>query len=214
MNKFLLASIAWLALACAHAATPVDAALAAYERGDLPRARAAFTRLSAQGNAAADYNLAVMHLRREMPRSSDREALRLMQRAADSGFGTAMAGLADLHEQGGAGLPVNLEQSVQWNRRAADAGSVDAQVNLATAFFLGRGAPKDAKQAAHWYRRAAQGGDVGAMYIYASMAEAGDGVERDFAEARYWYAAAARNGDEAAPSKVIELDAKLAKPAI
>ena len=35
-------------------------------------------------------------------------------------------------------------QSVLWSRRAAEAGSIDAQVALATAYYLGRGAPKDA----------------------------------------------------------------------
>jgi len=123
-----------------------------------------------------------------------------------------MVGLADLLEQGRAGLKIDLEQSVRWQRRAAEAGSVDGQVALATAHYLGRGAPKDAALAARWFRIAAQAGDVGAMYLVASMLEQGDGVERDLAEARYWYAAAARNGDEAAPSKVKELDAKLAKP--
>src|SRR5262249_43281234 len=156
------------------------------QRGDLTRARSAFERLAAQGVAAADYNLAVMHLRHELPRSSNFEALRRMTRAADAGFVTAMVGLAELHEQGRAGLAVDLVQSVRWLRRAAEAGSVDAQVALGTAHYLGRGAPKDAAQAAHWYRLAAQGGDAGAMYLFASMAEHGDGMARDLAQARYW----------------------------
>jgi uncharacterized protein len=101
---------------------------------------------------------------------------------------------------------------VLWQRRAAEAGSVDAQVALATAYYLGRGAAKDSTLAARWYRLAAQSGDVGAMYLYASMVEQGEGVARDLAEARYWYAEAARQGDEAAPGKVKELDAKLAAP--
>ena len=211
--------VRWLAVCsivlslAAQAQTPLDSAVALYQRGDLAGARAAFTRLSAQGVPAADFNLAVMHLRRELSPASDHEALRLMRRAAESGFVTAMVALAELHEQGGAGLPVDLTHAVQWQRRAAQSGSVDAQVALATAHYLGRGAPKDLAAAARWYRIAAQGGDVGAMYLIASMFEAGDGVERDLAEARYWYAAAARNGDEAAPGKVKELDAKLGKPA-
>jgi uncharacterized protein len=212
MKRLLLAGALSLAALAASAQTAIDAAVAAYERGDLPRARAAFIKLAAQGVAAADFNLAVMHLRREMPQSNDREAVRLMTRAAEAGFVTAMVGLAELYEQGRAGLTVDLPRSVQWQRRAAEAGSVDAQVGLATAHYLGRGAPKDPALAARWYRIAAQAGDVGAMYLYASMVEAGDGVPRDLAEARYWYATAARNGDEAAPGKVKELDAKLAKP--
>jgi uncharacterized protein len=200
----------WMSAASALAQTPLDAAVAAYQRGDLTAARSAFMQLSRQGVPAADYNLAVMHLRREMPAASDAEAVRLMTRAADGGFVTAMVGMAELHELGRAGLKVDLMQSVLWSRRAAEAGSVDAQVTMGTAHFLGRGAAKDTSLAARWFRRAAQGGDVGAMFLVASLYESGDGVPLDLAEARYWYNAAARNGEPGADLKVKELDAKLA----
>jgi TPR repeat protein len=199
-----------LAAASAFAQTPLDAAVAAYRSGDIAQARSAFLQLSAKGEPAADYNLAVMHLKREVPAPSNAEALRLMTRAADAGFVTAMVGLAELHELGGAGLKVDLMQSVLWSRRAAEAGSVDAQVAMGTAHYLGRGASKDAALAARWFRSAAQAGDVGAMFLVASLYESGEGVPRDLAEARYWYAAAARNGEPGADLKVKELDAKLA----
>ncbi|MES2959557.1 MAG: tetratricopeptide repeat protein [Pseudomonadota bacterium] len=206
---FLAAAMTLTSLApaaFAASALAIDDAVAAYESGNLASARAAFTRLSRQGLPAADYNLAVMHLRAELPRASPREALRLMTRAAQAGFVTAIFGLAQLHEQGQAGLRVDLVEANRWYQRAADAGSVDGQVAIATAYYLGRGATKDTALAARWFRVAAQGGDVGAMYIYASMVETGDGVTRDLQEARYWYGAAARNGDEAAPSKLKALD--------
>jgi TPR repeat protein len=213
MNKLLLILLLALAAVPVAAQSPLDAAVAAYQRGDLTQARSALLQLSAQGVPAADYNLAVMHLKREMPAASDREALRLMMRAAEAGFVTAMVGMAELHELGRAGLKVDLAQSVLWSRRAADAGSVDAQVDVATAHYLGRGAAKDVALAARWYRLAAQRGDVGAMFIVAAFYESGEGVERDLAEARYWYAAAARNGEPGADLKVKEIDAKLTKPA-
>ncbi len=212
MNKLLLTLLLAVAAVPAVAQTPLESAVAAYQRGDLTQARSAFMQLSAKGVPAADYNLAVMHLKRELPAASDAEALRLMTRAADAGFVTAMVGLAELHEQGRAGLKVDLAQSVLWSRRAAEAGSVDAQVDVATAHYLGRGAAKDVAVAARWYRIAAQRGDVGAMFIVASFYETGEGFERDLAEARYWYAAAARSGEPGADLKVKEIDAKLTKP--
>lgn len=220
MRLFLFAALLCTAPALragndpAPAPAPIEAAVAAYEQGDLARARRDFTRLSRTGVPAADYNLAVMNLRGEVPKASPREALRLMTRAAEAGFVTAMFGLGQLHELGQAGLQVNLAQAHHWYQRAAAAGSVDAQVAVATAHYLGRGAAKDAALAARWFRVAAQGGDIGAMYMVASMFEAGDGVERDLREARYWYSVAARNGDDAAPSKVKELDVKLGTPSI
>jgi TPR repeat protein len=201
-----------LTLAPARGAAGIEDAVAAYERGDLTRARAEFTRLARAGVPVAEYNLAVMHLRGELPKPNPREALRLMAHAAEAGFVTAIYGLAQMHELGQGGLRVDLFEANRWYQRAAEAGSVDGQVAIGTAHYLGRGATKDAALAARWFRIAAQGGDVGAMYLYASMVETGDGVARDLSEALYWYSAAARNGDEAAPSKVKELDAKLGAP--
>jgi len=209
---FLVLGLSLAPLAPAGAATGIEDAVAAYERGDLTRAHKEFSRLARDGVHAAEYNLAVMHLRGELQRPNPREALRLMTRAAQGGFVTGMFGLAQMHELGQGGLRVDLVEANRWYQRAAEAGSVDAQVAIGTAHYLGRGATKDAALAARWFRIAAQGGDVGAMYLYASMVESGDGVARDLDEARYWYSAAARNGDEAAPSKVKELDAKLGAP--
>jgi len=84
-------------------------------------------------------------------------------------------------------------------------------VALATAYYLGRGAALDMKQAARWFREAANAGDVGAQYLLASMYEAGLGLPADLRLARYWYDIAARNGDEAAPSKLIDIDLRLAE---
>ena len=108
MRPLLLAVVLLLPLA-PHAATAdagIEGAVAAYERGQFATARTAFTRLSREGVPAADYNLAVMHLRGELPDANPRDALRLMTRAAEAGFVTGLYGLAQLHELGQANLRV------------------------------------------------------------------------------------------------------------
>ena len=189
MRLLLAIALALCALA-SHADERLKPALDAYARGQFDSARAAFERLSRQGVAAADYNLAVMHLRGERRDASVKEALRLMTRAAESGFVTAMVGLGELYERGHADLEPDLPLSVQWYRRGAEAGSLEAQLAVATAHYLGRGA----------------------LYLYASMRESGDGIERDLAEARYWYAAAARNGEIGAAEKARAIETKLTEP--
>lgn len=184
-------------------------ALAAYERGDHAGAEQRFGALAAAGEPVALHNLAAMHLRGEVADASADKARELLQRAAGQGFVTAQVALGELYESNRLGKP-DLPQALAWYEKAADAGSVDAQVATATAYFMGRGTPADARQAAHWYRRAANAGDVGAQYILGSLYEKGDGVGADLRLARYWYAAAARQGDEAAPSKLKEIDARLA----
>jgi uncharacterized protein len=193
--------------------TALQQALRLYNQGDWSAAQAAFERLSALDVPAADYNLAVMHLRKELPQPSMTEAVRLMTRAAERGFVTAMAGLAQLHERGDVSGRRDLAAAHQWHLKAAEAGSVDAQVETATGFYLGRGAAKEMGLAAQWYRQAAKGGDAGAQYLIASMYEHGLGVPRDLRLARYWYEQCARAGDVAAPGKVREIDAKLTEAA-
>ena len=189
----------------------LDAAVIHYESGRLDAARQAFEVLSRRGLPAADYNLAVMHLKNELPNSSRQRAEQLLTRSARGGFVTAQLMLGRALENGDLGRR-DLMLAHQWYEAAAESGSVEAQVAMGTAFYLGRGRAKDAARAAHWFREGAKGGDVGAMYLLASMYEQGDGVERNLRLARYWYDVAARNGDEAAPAKVKEIDARLSLP--
>lgn len=206
---FLACSPALRAAPPPQAQQAVDRAVADYEAGRLGPARSAFELLARRHVPAAEYNLAVMHMRGEMPRSSPAQARRLLERAAASGFVTAQLALGRGLENGELG-PRNLALALQWYVRAAEGGNLEAQVEAGTAYYLGRGQARDAERATHWYREAAKRGDIGAMYLLASMYEQGDGVERDLRLARYWYAAAAGGGDEAAPDKLREIDARLA----
>jgi TPR repeat protein len=186
----------------------LDRAVIDYASGHLDAARRAFEVLSRQRVAVAEFNLAAMHLRGEVPKPDRVLARRLLERSARGGFVMAQSLLGRSLENGDFGSR-ELKQAHDWYEMAAQRGDVDAQVAMGTAHYLGRGRAKDPALAAHWYREAAKGGDVGAMYLLASMYEQGDGVERDLRLARYWYNAAAQSGDEAAPGKVIELDGRL-----
>lgn len=198
----------------------LNAAVLDHEAGHTDAARAAFEALAREEVPAALHNLAVMHLNGEHPRADAATAERLLRRAAARGFVTAMVTLARALETGAiqTGAPEtgartgrrDLAAALHWFERAAEAGSVEAALEIGTAHYLGRGRARDAAAAARWFRAAAQGGDVGAMYLLASMYENGEGVEPDLRLARYWYDIAAKNGDEAAPGKLKALDERLA----
>ena len=206
-----------LALGMPHGAAAAEAAgstaqrraARAYGNGQFKQAQAEFERLARRGDTLAQFNLAMMHVRGEVPHPDLQAARRLLQKASTGESWRASLALGQMHEQGLLGAP-DLPQATRWYTLAAERGSVEGQLAVATAYYLGRGAPHDPVQAAHWYREAAKGGDVGAQYLIASMYEQGDGVMLDLRLARYWYDAAARNGDLVAPAKVKELDAKLA----
>lgn len=189
--------------------TPLQQAVEWYRQGRFADAARAFERLAKLGVPAAAHNLAVMHIRRELPEGSMQEAVRLMTQAAEQGFVTAMVGLAELHEQGAIAGQRDLEAAHRWHLRAAQAGSQQAQVEAATGYYLGRGVARDYQAAAHWYRQAARQGDGGAQYLLASMYEHGLGVPRDLRLARVWYEASARGGDPAARGKLHEIDERL-----
>ncbi len=216
-TTWLLAAVLSLALTAAGAAPlpsalqdALDRAVVDHEAGRNAQARRAFEALARRGVAAADYNLAVMHLRGQLPRASRQRGQQLLLRAARNGFVTAQLMLGRGYENGDFGRR-DLSLAHQWYEVAAQNGSVQAQVEMGTAHYLGRGRAQDAARAVYWFRQGAVGGDVGAMYLLASMYEQGDGAPRDLRLARYWYDMAARNGDEAAPAKVQELDALAAQ---
>ncbi len=68
-------------------------------------------------------------------------------------------------------------------RRAAEQGSVVAQVNLAAMYYKGQGVPQDDAEAAKWYRKAADQGDAVAQNNIGLMYDNGRGVPQDFGEA-------------------------------
>lgn len=77
---------------------------------------------------------------------------------------------------------------------AAEAGDVQAQFDLATAYATGRHAPRSQRQAAIWFLKAAEQGDARAQVSLGSMYDSGKGVKKSDAEAVKWIFRAARSG--------------------
>lgn len=180
-------------------------ALSAYDDGDLKAAARGFDASARRGEPLGQFNLAMMHLRRELPGASDAAAWRLLQQAAAQQYARAENALGEMIEQGRRGKP-DTKAACGWFERAAEHGNGDGALAIATCYYLGRGRPQDMVQAQRWYLEAAKAGDVGAQYIVASMFETGLGVDADARLARYWYDVAARNGDAAARAKVKAMD--------
>jgi len=197
------AAAAAFALAAALRSAPAaaqDAGWRAYERGDLAAAAHAYEAGAKRGERLAQYNYAMMILRKEAPGSSD-QALGLIRDAAAQDYAQAQFTLGLLYESG-AVVPKSLSEATAWFRRAAEQGHVEAQIATGTQYFLGRGAARDETEACRWYERAAEGGDAGAQYLAASCYEHGYGQwPKDPDRALGWYVQAARGGDVAAAAK-------------
>jgi TPR repeat protein len=188
--------------------SPLLAAILEYRAGRFDVAARAFTALAQAGDPVAMHDLAVMHLRGELPDASVAVARQWLEKAAAGGFVTAQLAMSELHESGRLGRK-DPAAALPWLQAAAEAGHVEAQINVGSAHYLGRGTARDERQALHWYREAAKAGDVGAQYLTASMYETGLGTDVDARLARYWYDRAARQGDPVARIKRAELDKQL-----
>jgi uncharacterized protein len=218
--QLLLAALLGLVLAAAVQAARLqvvpdnDAELAqgyaAYQAGDLARARQIFLRGAERRQRVAQFNLAVMLLGGQGGPSDPASGVRWLRVSADGGFARAQYALGLLYERGEL-LERSLTEATAWFRKAAEQGYRDAQVSLATQYFLGRGAARDLAEAARWYERAAELGDEGAAYIIASLYEHGSGVEVDTLRAFYWYSIAAAGGDAVATFKAREMRETLDK---
>jgi TPR repeat protein len=96
-----------------------------------------------------------------------------------------------------------LRESIEKTRRAAEAGDVSAQANLAFDYSIGNGVNNDFAQAAHWYLKAAEQGHLLSQSVLGDMYRDGRGVPQDYTKAAGWYRKAAES--EAAESEPFRL---------
>jgi TPR repeat protein len=94
----------------------------------------------------------------------------------------------------GTGVPKDLTEAVRWFRKAAYAGHIDTQANLAVCYHRGTGVKLDLIAAVHWYRRAAEAGHITAQFNLGVCYNKGTGVTKDPLDAVRWTRAAAEAG--------------------
>jgi len=73
-------------------------------------------------------------------------------------------GQFDLGRRHDEGNSPDLQQALEWYRKAAEQGHAAAQFNLGMMYAQGRGVPRDDAEALNWIRQAAEGGDAGAQH--------------------------------------------------
>jgi hypothetical protein len=81
-----------------------------------------------------------------------------------------------------------------WLRKAAGAGHVVAQRQLAECYASGEGVGQNDRLAALWYRKAAEQGDAVAQHLLGYFCGRGRGVPQNRAEEVRWYRTAAEKG--------------------
>ncbi len=143
------------------------------------------------GDPEAETTLALALHAATLLKRDDAEAFRLLHKAAAKGFIAAQESLGIFLETG-----IGMEQpaptdALEWHKKAAQQGSLDAATNIALMYADGIGIPKDPAQAMIWFRQAAEGGDATAQYNLALIYGKGKGVPQDYKESLHWLTAAA-----------------------
>lgn len=96
----------------------------------------------------------------------------------------------------------NYASAREWWGKAAAAGMVRAQIQLAMLYRDGDGGPQDKTEAARWFRKAAEQGDAAAQNEMGVLYWRGEGVDQDRVKAGTWFERAAASGSEDAETNL------------
>jgi TPR repeat protein len=147
-------AVAMLTSGCSSSTPPADTA--ATHASSLQEVRTS----AEQGDATAQYNLAVAYDSGESVPQDYAEAVKWYRKAADQGYPSAQSNLGNMYENG-RGVQQNPLEAAKWYRKAAEQGLAAAQYNLGIMYANGQGVPRDAAESTKWFRKAAEHGRTG-----------------------------------------------------
>jgi TPR repeat protein len=115
-----------------------------------------------------------------------------LEKAAAQDYAEAMRSLGILHQ-----AKMNdssYRQALDWYRKALNAGSVDARVDIGRMYEWGLAVRRNPAEAYRWYHSAAVARSPHGMLAVGKSYEKGVGVPQDYAQAMRWYRKAAKAG--------------------
>lgn len=151
-------------------------------------------KLAEQGNAAAQYNLAVSYIRGEGIPQNYAKAVGWCRLAAEQGFAKAQYKLGVMYDIG-CGVPKDDVAAVSWYRKASEQEEAVAQYRLGRMFSMGRGVSRNYEEAAKWYCKTAEKDYADAYFSLGVICETGWGLPKDYEASISWYFKAAEKGN-------------------
>lgn len=152
------------------------------------------------GDGAAQFDLSLIYRSGEVVDKDLAEADYWLQKSAESNFPVAQVDWAKWFFR-----RQEYRESMEWFRKAAQAGNADAQHWMAYLYHHGIGVEIDFAASMQWDTKAAANGLSDAMAGMGYMYEYGEGVTRDYAEAMKWYKRAADAGNMHAQSNLASM---------
>lgn len=126
--------------------------------GDSGSAVQWFERAAEAGNAAAQFQLGLLHLEGEGVDENAELAARWFELAAEQGHVAAQNNIGSLYETG-RGVEQSYTRAFEWYERAAKQNDPFAQNNLGAMHARGHGVERNHAWAVFWFVMAAQGGN-------------------------------------------------------
>lgn len=154
MKKYLFIG---LVLLTGFACDGFDEGVNAAKSGDYKTAFIEFKKLAEQGDALAQFNLALMYSNGQGVPQDYKEAVKWYRKAAVQGDTISQFNLAAKYRKG-QGVPQDYKEAIKWYQKAAEQGYADAQYNLALMYAKGQGIPPSYFHAHIWFSLAAAGG--------------------------------------------------------
>ncbi|MEI6706775.1 MAG: GIY-YIG nuclease family protein [Methylococcales bacterium] len=105
----------------------------------------------------------------------------------------------------GKGTNRDYKEAIEWYKKAANQGHIDAQINLARMFYDFSWITKNYTEASQWFTKASEQGNVDAYYYLGKMYQHGHGVKQDLKNSGNFYDKALENGDDEMKRKVIDV---------
>lgn len=146
----LTVAIACLIGGSAAASAQLAKGIELFDRAEFDAAERELAPLAKNGDAKAQYVLGVMYLNGMVQPPSKTAALEMMIRSGELGFDRAYVELARMYREGH-GVDQDFAKSFFWSMKAANAGDVGAQLQVADSLAFGHGVKRDPGEAYKWY---------------------------------------------------------------
>lgn len=169
-----------------------------------PAAKAVLDPLVAEGFHAALVQLAEAHMEGNALAPKDQAAaLRLFERAADSGGNVQAMNRAGFMHLDGVGTEKNPAQALKWYQRAAEGGDMATAAYVGYMVDNGIGTAASGKEAVRWLQMAAKAKNANAMNNLGLLLTKGrNDLPAQADEGHYWSVLAAVNGHEGAKNRL------------
>ena len=169
----------------------------AYRSGDYTTASREWLLLAAEGDAIAQYNLALLYEYGDGLPQDDAEAVKWYTLAAEQGVAWAQSNLGVKYASGD-GVQEDDVEAVKWYKLAAEQGDVQAHYNLGIMYVSGDGVKKDLALAFKQFSHAAKLGNIMAQFNLGQMYANGYGMAKNKVLAYMWWDVSSSKGFEKA----------------